>query len=247
MLKHGGSGPGGLVAGRASRSSDLRGLVEEGAPADPWKSNIEGIREPKLRRTICFECGDFIGESALEAVSEFGEALSLFVKRLFGDAGGFAEGDDCGDRLGSRAAAAFVVGSGEDRLQRASLAHVEGTDSFRSVHLVAGQREEIDAELIDVDGDFGSGLSGIRMEDGVVSVRELGAPANRLDHTGFVVAVHHGDDGSVVVDVCFERIDVDASAVVNPDAGDTPAIRFEAVAGCCDGGMFDGGGHEVSW
>ena len=49
-------------------------------------------------------------------------------------------------------------GAVQQRLQHRALANIESADPLGGIHLVAGDRQQIDFQLIDVDADFADGL-----------------------------------------------------------------------------------------
>ena len=81
-----------------------------------------------------------------------------------GQFGCFAETDDAGNVLRSRPARALVASAIEHGLQDGSLAHIQRAHSLRSMNLVSGNREQIAADALYVDGDLPRRLHGVRVE-----------------------------------------------------------------------------------
>ena len=69
--------------------------------------------------------------------------------------------------------------------------------ALRAVELVGRQREEINAERADVDGNLPDRLHGVGVEQGAVLVRERREVRDRLNRADFVVGVHDRDDGGI--------------------------------------------------
>ena len=56
------------------------------------------------------------------------------------------------------------------------------------------ERQRIDTERLDVNGDVADGLHAIRMKDSAMMVRDLCECVHRLDRADFVIREHDADD-----------------------------------------------------
>ena len=74
------------------------------------------------------------------------------------------ERDGSGHVLGAAAAFALLTATVEHGFERDASAHDEGADALGSADLVAGQREGVDAELVDAQGEPSGSLHGIGVE-----------------------------------------------------------------------------------
>ena len=102
------------------------------------------------------------------------------------------------DVFGSGAAAAFVLPAGEDRPHPRAAPDPERAGAFRAVELVRRQRQQIDAERLDVDRDLAHRLHGVGVHERAVLVCDRGQFRDRLDGADLVVRVHHRDQRRVL-------------------------------------------------
>src|SRR5262245_28727989 len=110
------------------------------------------------------EAGDAAREEAVEAVAEGLHAAggrALFVGR---DAAGGAEGRRLVHGLGARPEAALLAGAVDDGGERQAAPNVEGAHSLGGVELVARDREQVHAYLLDPRGDLPHRLRGVGVE-----------------------------------------------------------------------------------
>ena len=66
-----------------------------------------------------------------------------------------------GDVFGARAAVALLTSTGHERQQPHALAHPQRADSLRAVKLVRRDRQQVDAERLDVDRHLAGRLHGV--------------------------------------------------------------------------------------
>ena len=76
----------------------------------------------------------------------------------------FAEAYDSGDILRPRARTPLMMAAIEKLAQASAAADVESADAFGGVELVAGKRKKVDVLSDYIDGDFATGLDGVRVE-----------------------------------------------------------------------------------
>jgi len=128
---------------------------EERFGVDAFEVEVSGIGDAWRCGGVEVGVRNGCEEAAFEAIAESGELCGFGGEQpLRGEFGGAAEGYDAGDVLGAGAALAFVRPSVEERGELDSLADEEDASALRRVHLVAGEREQIDVlELTgEVDG-----------------------------------------------------------------------------------------------
>src|SRR5207245_9572866 len=109
---------------------------------------------------------------------------------LLGELTGLTEADDSGDiqRAGTHTAlVAGAVDNGGELNARVATANIEGTDSLRPINLVAGDREQVDVVLLDVDWDLANSLHTIDGENNAVLLGDLADFRHRIDDANFVV------------------------------------------------------------
>ena len=117
-----------------------------------------------------------------------------------GECAGGAEPDDEGDVLGAGPQAVLLAGADDQRRQLDAPAHIERADALGRVELVAGDRQQIDAELLHVDGDLADRLRGIRVHQRAARLGGAGDLAHRLQGADLVLRMDDGDERRPIVD-----------------------------------------------
>ena len=162
-----------------------------------------------------------------------------------GDFARRAETDDVRHILRAGPLARFLAGAMNQRFERDATANEQHADALRGVQLVPGDREQIDAEISNIDGDFAERLGGIGVHEDAVLPADGGDLPNRLERADLVVRVHHGDESRARHDRSANGVRIDAAKAIdrqNCDLCAEPAKEFERLK---RGGMLDGGGDEV--
>src|SRR5215216_5633303 len=108
-------------------------------------------------------------------------AHALHRREIAGELAGFAKADREQRALSAGTPAAFVPGAVDERLDAATAPDEQSADAFRRIDLVAGDRQEIDAESFDVGGDLADRLRRIGMEWDAVLARDMRALLDRLN------------------------------------------------------------------
>src|SRR5205809_7734474 len=87
----------------------------------------------------------------LKVIAQSSQAGGLFVEPLAGKRSGLPESDDPRHIFRAGTPVALVMPAVKQRPQRRSLADVQRSHALRSVEFVGGEREQIDAQLANVD------------------------------------------------------------------------------------------------
>ena len=96
-------------------------------------------------------------------------------RQVAGQLAGLAESNREQRTFGSGAAPAFVLGAVNERLEPNAAPHEQRTDALGGVGLMAGDRQQIDAELVDVGGNLADGLRRIGVEQDFALAGDAGA------------------------------------------------------------------------
>ena len=157
------------------------------------------------------------------------------------------EADGAGDVLGAGAAVALLRAADDLRGERRAASHVQRADALRAVDLVRGDREQVDAERIDVEVERAGGLHGVGVDGDarVVRLDDARDLGDRLDRADLVVGVHDADEDGAIVERVAERVEVDEAFAVDGQVGDAEALLLERGALVQDGVVLDGGGDDV--
>jgi hypothetical protein len=102
---------------------------------------------------------------------------------------------------------------------------VEGGDTFRGVHLVPDQGQQIDPERGDVDRNLADGLGGVGVEQNPVLVGDAGEFGDGLQGAGLVVGQHDRYQHGAVGDRGGERRRLDPALDVDGQLGDFDAVQ----------------------
>src|SRR6516164_5538888 len=112
---------------------------------------------------------DLVAERLVEQIekpiAELLEPSGRLRQRLPRDLARLAQSDDVRHILGSRAAARFVAGAVDERFELYALANIKNSDAFRSIELVPGDGQQVDAQLFYIDGDFAKRLGRVGVHE----------------------------------------------------------------------------------
>src|SRR5216683_3819762 len=105
-----------------------------------------------------------IEESSLQTIPQTAHAFALLMHACSRELCRFSHAGDGGDILGSRTAIPFRVSAVHQGPKMGSLSDVQCSHSLRSTKLVRGNREQVHAKLLHIDGNFSGGLHSIGMK-----------------------------------------------------------------------------------
>src|SRR5918993_132456 len=106
---------------------------------------------------------------------------------------GQTEPDDAWHVLRSPAPTLLLATASLLKVERRSPAYVKQSHALRSIELVSGQREQIDAESIDVQCQHSRCLHGVGMQGNAAVPGNRGNLLGGLDSTRLIVRVHDRD------------------------------------------------------
>ena len=148
--------------------------------------------------------------------------------------------DDARDVFRARAAVHLVLGAVYEPLERHAALDVEHAHSLRRVELVAGDGQQVDAELVHVHRDLPDRLGGVRVDDRTPrrrgtsrSPRPVAASPVSLLACMIVTSVVSGPTAAAIV--------LHRTARLRPRrrVGHPPSMPLQPAAGFGDGGMLD--------
>ena len=99
-----------------------------------------------------------------EAVTQASKPWPFLFPFLHAQQTSLAESNNAGDIQRSRPQAALVAATihlSAEPHARTAAANVEGSNSFRAVHLVRGKRHQVDLVFLDIHRNLAGGLGGI--------------------------------------------------------------------------------------
>lgn len=152
--------------------------------------------------------------------------------------------DDSGDIFGTGASMIFLSAAVNVGRKGDTAPHVEKPDAFRTIKLMGGCGEKIDAELMDMDGEVTDGLDGVGMEVGAALVSQFAQLSDGLHGTDFVVGEHDRNEVHPFGEFIFQGLRQDEALRGGWKRNDANAIYLSILAGIEDGVMFEGGGDE---
>ncbi len=118
-----------------------------------------------------------------------------------------------------------MAAAGDERANLQPFANEQRAAALRTVHLVGGERQQIDAGLVHVDRHLAHGLGRVDVQQAAARVGDRGNLGQRLQDANLVVRGHHADERRVVADRAGKRVKVDPPVTVDRRDGDPPAAR----------------------
>ncbi len=109
------------------------------------------------------------------------------IARKFGC---LAKADRKQGALGARATTTFVTRTMNERLKRYAATNEKRTHPLWRIEFMAGNRKEIDSELVYIGRNFADGLRCIGVKHDAMLMSNAGAIFNRLDGADLVVGMH---------------------------------------------------------
>ena len=75
---------------------------------------------------------------------------------------------------------------------------IQPADPLGAIHLVGRETEQVDAQLLDVDGELADRLGGVAVQQHAALFTQPADLGQRLDCADLVVGQHHGNDDRIV-------------------------------------------------
>ena len=130
--------------------------------------------------------------------------------------------------------------------QACALSDIEYTHALGRVELVAGQAQEIDITLRQLDRNLAHGLNCICMKHTTPSRHALGDLFNGEDHTSFIVGVHHSDQGRVFVQLGIQFVQVQLSLAIHTEFYHSIPTILQFATHSQHSGMLHARGDDLS-
>ena len=140
-------------------------------------------------------------QAIVQAVAQCAQALRLVGHLGLRDLRGLAHADDAGDVERARPHAAFVAAAIDLRRQqhtRVAATHVERAYTLRAVHLVRGDRHDVDFQRVDVERNLARRLHRVGVEEDPLFLGDGADFGDRLDDADLVVRRHDRDEDRLV-------------------------------------------------
>ena len=150
---------------------------------------------PIGRMSVEFDFGDLFLDAGSELLAEPGNLFSIFFASLPEDSYRLGETDDPRGIFCPRPHPPFLMASVEERLEIRAFADVEGPDTLRTVDLVGRDREQVHAQIVNVDLQLAEYLYRIRMDKDIFFSGHSCYLLDGLDRPDLVVRLHDRDQG----------------------------------------------------
>ena len=138
-----------------------------------------------------------------------------------------------------------MAASVEHSFELGSLAGIKCADTLRPVKLVAGDREQVAADFVDVDWNLSRRLNSIGMKIHVDFRRNLSDLCHGLHNASLIICEHDRDQLGIRSDRAPHVVGIHHPAAIHRNVGDLAAFRCQMLAGVQDGMMLDGGSDDV--
>src|SRR6185437_94443 len=129
--------------------------------------------------------------------------------------------------------------------ERSVFAHVQRADAFGTVKLMRGEREEINLEFVDVEGNFARGLNRVGVKINVGFESDAANFRDGLDGAELIIRVHHGDENGFGANRAANVFGIDNAVARNRKPSDFNSPLFEGFDGVEDGVVLDGRADNV--
>src|SRR5262245_41591510 len=236
--------PGG--AGRRGYPLDIQ-LEEQRIRLDPRDDQARVVREPPAGAGA----RDADARHALEGAEQEVIAQGRQPRRLgrslrAQQVGGDAHTRDGRQVLHPRAMTSLLTPAEDLRGDADAGPHPEGAGARRSVHVVAGQAQEIDAPVVDEQRGSPDRADAVDVEQHAPAPRLARHISNRLDRSDLAARRDERDEARIRANRVSDGRGIDAPFHVDADVGHRMPAPLEVAAGVEDGHMLDGRGHEVT-
>src|SRR6266853_660731 len=239
------NGAGGTGGSRGTRETFQIESNEEGFALDARENKICSVRRARSRGGVHTRLRNAEQETLLQAIAEKRYALGVFDERLARDFGCFAEAHNSGDVFRAGTEAALVMSAVEKLAQTGSATNVQSADALGRIQCMSGNREQIHAERVDVDGNFTCGLHSVGVEINVGFLGDAADFLEWLDGAELVVGVHDGDENGFGPDGSAKVAEINLTVGASCKVSEANAALFERLASVEDSFMFDGAGNDM--
>ena len=113
------------------------------------------------------------------------------------------------------------------------------------MHLVSGDGEQIAADALDIDRDLACRLHRVGVEVDIGLGGDFADLFDRLQHAGFVVGHHDGDQPGIRPQRSADVVGINLAAAVHWNVCDFAARRFQMLAGVQHRMMLDGRSDDM--
>jgi len=187
-----------------------------------------------------------IEKSLFQSVTQVAYTFALFVQARQSEFRSFAHPGDGGDILGSRTAIPFRVAAVQQRPKLRSFSDVKRPYTLRPAKLVRGNRKQIHAQPLYINGDFPSGLHGIGMKQDAVFAANSSQLGNGLDGTNLIVGGHGTYEDGIGTQGLLEINGIYSAFLVYGQVSDPESfLLLQVFAAVEHGMMLDGRCDDV--
>ncbi len=213
---------------------------------DAGEANAEGVGQSPVGVAVEPEPGNRSGKPVPKKIAHLLCVARARFEFATGQGRGRAEADDAEDVFRARAKTVLVPRPMHEFLQPRAGPDIQGADALGSVELVTGNRQEVDPELADIDGNLADRLGGVAVEKDAGPMRDRREFRNRLNCAYLVVGVHHRHEDGVGRDRLFQIGGVDHSIPVDGEECRAKTLGFQPMEHFDDRGVLDGARYHVS-
>src|SRR5687768_184418 len=106
---------------------------------------------------------------------------------------------------------------------------IERPNAFRSVKLVGGQGEQIDAQCFNIEREYTRSLDGVGVKQDAMTTSDAPNLGERLDGADFVAGVHHGNETGLGADRALDVRRVEPSVRIDWKAANCESLSFQPI------------------
>ena len=202
--------------GRTARDGQLLDRHDQGLTLDIVETDVQVMRHTLVEVTVEVDLLD-LRQASPKAVPQHADAFVFRTHFKLGQSERFAHANNLVRRQGSRAKATLMASTMHLGLNTDTrlAADIKRTNTLGAVSLVGTERHQVHLELLQVDLDLASCLSGIHVENDVTLATNLANGLDILNDTDFIVDEHHGNQHRVRTQRSLEDLQVNQTVFLN--------------------------------
>src|SRR5208337_1683179 len=244
-LEHPGQLTAAFMAGRSGGGGDLRCLRQQVCPDYPEEADVKGVGETLARVSVQHYAVRQIAQPVVEMLPQGEDASAVGGQALCGQFGRLAKSRDIRNIFRTRTAAPFLPGAVQIGVDFYPAPDEESADSLGGIKLVAGDRQEVNLQIVYPRWDLPRRLGRIGMQYDPFFTGDCPDFGQRLDRPHFVIGVHDTDEDGLAGDGPAHCMWIDAAGAVNRQTSDCEALPLQPVERVQNRRMFDCGGNDV--
>ncbi len=190
----------------------------------------------------------YLEEFHLQSVAHLAETCCISLHFEHCQLGSLTKANDTGHVEGSGTHTALVtttVHLGCNLYPGVLTAHIQRTNTLRTIHLVGREGHQVDTIAFHVHRDLAHRLRSVGEHQGAFLMGNISDLTNRCDRAYLVVGIHYRNHDGLIGNHALQLIEVDIALVVNFQVGHLSTHLFDMLAGIQNGLVLGGDGNDM--